>query len=65
MIKGSTSPRLIALFLAGWAFLSFPLIALWDGEARVFGLPIFPLGLFLIWAFLIAALAHIAERHEE
>lgn len=65
MLKGFKSQRLIALFLAGWMFLNFPLLALWDGEARVFGLPLFPLGLFIIWTVLIVALALIAERRED
>lgn len=65
MQKGIKSQRLIALFLTGWMFLNFPLLALWDGEARVFGLPLFPLGLFVIWAVLIVTLALIAERKED
>ncbi|MBW8317731.1 MAG: hypothetical protein K0M67_04930 [Thiobacillus sp.] len=65
MFQGLDAQRLVALFVAGWALLSFPLLALWDHEARVFGLPLFPLALFGIWALLIAALAWIVEHGRE
>ncbi len=62
MFQGLAAQRLVALFFAGWAMFNFPLLALWDHEAEVFGLPLFPLALFVIWALLIAALAWVAER---
>jgi hypothetical protein len=62
MFQGLAAQRLVALFFAGWALFNFPLLALWDHEAEVFGLPLFPLALFAIWALLIAALAWVAER---
>ena len=37
--------------------LNFPLLALWDHDARWWGLPVFPAALFLLWAVLIAVLA--------
>lgn len=49
--------RLLALFTAGLLLLNFPLLALWDREVLVAGLPLFPLALFLIWGALIAVLA--------
>lgn len=49
--------RLLALFTAGLLLLNFPLLALWDREVLVAGLPLFPLALFVIWGALIAALA--------
>jgi hypothetical protein len=49
--------RLLALFTAGLLLLNFPLLALWDREVLVAGLPLFPLALFVIWGVLIAALA--------
>ncbi len=54
--------RLVALFVAGWGLLNFPLLALWDRDATVLGLPLFPAALFLLWASLIAALAVLMER---
>jgi len=62
MFQGLVAQRLVALFLAGWALLSFPLLSLWDHDLRVMGLPLFPLALFVIWALLIGALAWVVER---
>lgn len=62
MFKGLTAQRLVALFAGGWLLLNFPLLALWDRDATLFGLPLFPAALFLEWAALIAALAWVVER---
>jgi hypothetical protein len=61
MFEGLVAQRLVALFFAGWVLLNFPLLALWDHDARVWGLPLFPLALFVIWALLIAVLAWVVE----
>ena len=53
--------RLVALFVAGWGLLNFPLLALWDVDATVLGLPLFPAALFVLWAVLIALLAVLME----
>ena len=62
MHKGLAHQRLVALFGAGVLLLNFPLLALWDRDAMVFGLPLFPAALFVLWGALIAALGWIAER---
>lgn len=62
MFHGLDAQRLVALFVAGLLLFNFPLLALWDHDARVFGLPLFPAALFLIWSWLIAALAWVIER---
>jgi hypothetical protein len=62
MFQGLTAQRLVALFFAAAALFNFPLLALWDHDARLWGLPLFPLALFVIWALLIAALAWVVER---
>ena len=62
MFQGLDAQRLVALFVAGLALFNFPLLALWDHDVRVLGLPLFPSALFLIWALMIAALAWIVER---
>lgn len=62
MFEGLTAQRLLALFAAGWALLNFPLLALWDRDAVVAGIPLLPLALFVGWGALIAALAWIVER---
>jgi hypothetical protein len=65
MFQGLDAQRLVALFAAGLALFNFPLLALWDHDVRVLGLPLFPAALFLVWALLIAALAWIVERSPE
>lgn len=65
MLKRVTSQRLVALFMAGAVLLNFPLLMLWDKDLRLFGLPLLPVGLFLVWAVLIALLAWIMESREE
>lgn len=54
--------RLLALFAAGLLAFNFPLLALWDVDATLLGLPLFPAALFLVWALLIVALGFISER---
>ena len=46
--------RLIALFAAGWLLFDYPLLGLWDRDATLLGIPIFPLALFVVWGLLIA-----------
>ena len=50
MLKGLGSQRLVALFFAGAVALNFPLLALWNLDAALFGLPLFPTALFMLWA---------------
>jgi hypothetical protein len=59
-----TAQRLVAVFVAGWLLFSFPLLALWDREATVFGVPLFPAALFGAWALVIALAAWVVERGE-
>lgn len=65
MTSGQTSQRLVALFAAGWALLNFPLLVLWDRDALLLGLPLFPLALLLVWAGLIGLLAWIVEHRTD
>ncbi|HQY10126.1 MAG TPA: hypothetical protein PK797_15595 [Burkholderiaceae bacterium] len=62
MLRSLGTQRLLAVFAAGWLLLNFPLLALWSADVQVFGLPLFPLALFGIWAALIAATAWLVER---
>jgi hypothetical protein len=59
------TPRLLALFGAGWALLNYPLLTLWDRPVAVAGIPLLPLALFGGWALLIAMAAWIAESPDE
>lgn len=62
MSAGPRKAVLAALFVAGALAFNFPLLAVWDTDATVFGLPLLPVALFAIWALLIAALAAASER---
>ena len=62
MFKGMAAQRLFALFASGWLMFNFPLLVLWDHDATVFGVPLFPAALFILWALLIAVLAWQMER---
>ena len=61
MFKGLRSQRLMALLAAGALLFNFPLLALWDRDVLILGVPLFPAALFVIWAALIALLALIVE----
>ena len=61
MSSNLSRQRLAALFAAGTLLLNFPLLALWDRDTTVAGLPLFPLALFALWAVLIGALAWLME----
>jgi hypothetical protein len=60
-----TAQRLVATFICGWLLFSFPLLALFDRDTTLFGLPLFPAALFIVWAALIALLAWVIEQGEE
>lgn len=62
--------RLLALLAAGALLLNFPLLQLWMGGGpgaggTLWGLPLLPLALFVLWAGLIAVLALLMERPGE
>lgn len=65
MFEGLVAQRLAALFVAALVLLNFPLLALWNHDLRVCGIPLFPLALFGIWATLIAVVAWIVETPAE
>jgi hypothetical protein len=54
--------RLLGLFALALLLFNFPLLALWDRDATLLGVPLFPAALFVLWALLIAALAALMER---
>ncbi|NCN70425.1 MAG: hypothetical protein GW928_09765 [Rhodoferax sp.] len=65
MNPGLTAQRLVALFGVGWLLLNFPLLGMWDVDAMVLGLPLFPTALMALWTLLIVALAWLMERHSQ
>lgn len=62
MFKGLGAQRLVALFLGGWLLFNFPLLGLWDRAVTLFGVPLFPAALFILWGLLIAMMAWLMER---
>jgi hypothetical protein len=54
--------RTLALFVVAALVFNFPLLALWSHPLQVFGLPLFPLALFVLWGAVIAAVAQLTER---
>lgn len=62
MLERLGTQRLLALFAAGWLLFNFPLLALWDHDATLWGLPLFPVALFVLWAALIVGLAFAVEQ---
>ncbi len=65
MFQGLAAQRLLALFIAGWLVFNFPLLAVWDRDVTVAGIPLFPAALFLAWAALIVWLGWILERIDD
>ena len=65
MRKGVGSQRLVALFAGGCVLFNFPLLGLWDRDVNVFGVPLLPAALFLLWAGLVGALAWLMERPDD
>ena len=59
---GLQGQRLAAVFLLGCLLLNYPLLALFDIDFLVFGIPLLYVYAFVAWAALIALTALIAER---
>lgn len=63
MIKATlTGQRLVALFLFGCVVVNYPVLAIFDVQASVAGIPVLYLYVFGVWAALIALMAWIIER---
>jgi hypothetical protein len=53
--------RFIALCMLGMVLFNFPLLALFNVPATVFGVPVLYAYMFVAWAALIGLMARIAE----
>ncbi len=60
-LRADQSQRLVALFVFGSLLLTFPLLALFNVNARVGGIPLLYAYLFGAWALLIGLLAWAAR----
>jgi len=57
------NPRLVALAVLGFALFNYPLLAVFDAEVIVLGVPLIWLYLFTVWGGLIVAVAlSVRER---
>jgi len=54
--------RFIALCMLGLVLFNFPVLALFNVDATVLGVPLLYAYLFGAWALLIALLAYVMER---
>lgn len=62
--SGSDGPapaRLVALFFAALVLFNFPMLAIFDRDSMIFGLPLLPVALFISWGVLIVLLAWVSE----
>ena len=60
--KGTRAPRLAFLFMLGVLLFNYPLLALFNVQGRIFGVPVLYAYLFFAWAVLIALVALVMER---
>ncbi len=58
----SRSQRLAALCLLGFLLFSYPLLAVFNVQATIFGIPVLYVYFFVAWAALIALMALVVER---
>jgi len=56
--------RLVGLFLLGCLLFNYPLLALFNLRATLFGIPALYAYLFAAWVLLVALAAAIMERSE-
>ncbi len=54
--------RLVAVFLLGVLLFNYPVLAVFYGAGRLFGVPVVYVYIFSAWACLIALLALVVER---
>jgi hypothetical protein len=64
LVKSLNSHRLLALFFLAWLLFNFPLLGVWDVDATVGGVPVFPVAIFTLWALLIGVAAYLVEQPE-
>jgi predicted permease len=60
-----TGERLVAVFLCGCVLFNYPLLALFDRPADLFGVPLIYVYVFAAWTGLIAVMAWFIERRGE
>ena len=60
--RGARAARLAVLFMLGVLLFNYPLLALFNVQGRIFGVPVLYAYIFLAWGLLIALVALVMER---
>ena len=60
--KGGRAARLAFLFVFGVLLFNYPLLALFNVQGSIFGVPVLYAYIFAAWALLIALVAVVMER---
>jgi hypothetical protein len=60
-----TAQRLAALFLLGCVLFNYPVLALFNRAASVFGVPVLYAWIFGAWLALIAVMAVVIEKRRD
>ena len=60
--QGARGARLACLFMLGVLLFNYPLLALFNVQGRIFGVPVLYAYIFLAWGLLIALVALVMER---
>lgn len=62
--SASKTARLLCLFALGCLLFNYPLLALFNVPASVFGVPLLYVYLFCAWGLVIVLLARVLDRKE-
>lgn len=62
--SGPLDARLVCVFLLGCLLFNFPLISLFNVDARVLGVPLLYAYLFAAWMLLVVVLGILMERSD-
>ncbi len=62
MSEEKKEQRFVALAMLGMLLFNFPILALFNVPATLFGVPVLYAYIFIAWAALIALMAFVAER---
>jgi hypothetical protein len=61
---GSKAQRLIALCMLGAVLFNYPMLALFNVPAMIFGVPVLYAYIFIAWPLLVALMAFVAESRD-
>ena len=61
MSEETKSQRFVALCMLGMLLFNFPILALFNVDGTLFGVPVLYAYIFMAWAALIALMALVAE----